>query len=73
MYQKREKLTDALISKKIGIKNHMNTKRINYNMPEKENHVVITKSWLLVSSFFYKKKKKQTGFLEGDVNLVYFL
>ena len=33
------------------LKKNMNTKRINFNIPE--NHVVITKSWLL-------------GFIEGD-------
>jgi hypothetical protein len=42
LYQKREKLTDALISKLLELKNNMNTKRINFNMPE--NHVLITKS-----------------------------
>nr|YP_009445507.1 LAGLIDADG endonuclease [Bipolaris cookei]ATV95677.1 LAGLIDADG endonuclease [Bipolaris cookei] len=51
LYQKREKLTDELISKLLELKNNMNTKRINFNMPE--NHVLITKSWLL-------------GFIEGD-------
>ena len=51
LYQNREKLSDALISKILELKNNMNTKRINFNMPE--NHVVITKSWLL-------------GFIEGD-------
>jgi hypothetical protein len=51
LYQKREKLTDALISKLLELKNNMNTKRINFNMPE--NHVLITKSWLV-------------GFIEGD-------
>lgn len=51
LYQNREKLTDALISKILELKNNMNTKRINFNMSE--NHVVITKSWLL-------------GFIEGD-------
>jgi hypothetical protein len=42
LYQKREKLTDALISKLLKLKNNMNTKRINFNMPE--NNVLITKS-----------------------------
>lgn len=42
LYQKREKLTDALISKLLELKNNMNTKRINFNMPE--NNVLITKS-----------------------------
>jgi len=42
LYQKREKLTDALLSKLLELKNNMNTKRINFNMPE--NHVLITKS-----------------------------
>ena len=51
LYQKRAKLTDALISKLLELKNNMNTKRINFNMPE--NHVLITKSWLV-------------GFIEGD-------
>ena len=51
LYQKREKLTDALISRILELKNNMNTNRINFNMPG--NHVVITKSWLL-------------GFIEGD-------
>jgi hypothetical protein len=51
LYKKREKLTDALISKLLELKNNMNTKRINFNMPE--NHVLITKSWLV-------------GFIEGD-------
>lgn len=51
LYQKREKLTDELISKLLELKNNMNTKRINFNMPE--NHVLITKSWLV-------------GFIEGD-------
>jgi hypothetical protein len=51
LYKKREKLTDALISKLLELKNNMNTKRINFNMPE--NHVLITKSWL-------------RGFIEGD-------
>jgi hypothetical protein len=35
----------------LELKNNMNTKRINFNMPE--NHVLITKSWLV-------------GFIEGD-------
>jgi hypothetical protein len=51
LYQNREKLTDPLISKILELKNNMNTKRIHYNMPE--NHILITKSWLL-------------GFIEGD-------
>ena len=42
LYQKREKLTDALISRILELKNNMNTNRINFNMPG--NHVVITKS-----------------------------
>ena len=42
LYQKREKLTDALISKLLELKNNMNTKRIHFNMPE--NNVLITKS-----------------------------
>lgn len=51
LYCKREKLTDVLIAQLLELKNSMNNKRINFNMPE--NHVVITKSWLL-------------GFIEGD-------
>lgn len=51
LYHNREKLTDALISRILELKNNINTKRIKFNMPG--NHVFITKSWLL-------------GFIEGD-------
>lgn len=51
LYNTREKLTEELIAKVLEFKNSMNTKRTNFNMPE--NHIVITKSWLL-------------GFIEGD-------
>jgi len=51
LYHTREKLTEELIAKVLELKNSMNTKRTNFNMPE--NHIVITKSWLL-------------GFIEGD-------
>jgi hypothetical protein len=35
----------------LELKNNMNTKRINFNMPE--NHVLITKSWLVGFVFFF--------------------
>jgi len=51
LYQKREKLSDVLTSKLLELKNNMNTKRSHFYMPE--NHILITKSWLV-------------GFIEGD-------
>ena len=50
-YYDREKLTEELIAQILQLKNNINTKRSNFNMPE--NHINITKSWLL-------------GFIEGD-------
>lgn len=50
LYHKRENLTEELIAQILELKNSMNTKRTNFNMPE--NHVVITKSWLLGFHFF---------------------
>lgn len=50
LYHKRENLKE-LIAQILELKNSMNTKRTDFNMPE--NHIVITKSWLL-------------GFIEGD-------
>ena len=44
-------LTEELTTQILKLKNNMNTNRSNFNMSE--NHIVITKSWLL-------------GFLEGD-------
>lgn len=51
LYHKRENLTEELIAQILELKNNMNTNRTNFNIPE--NHIVITKSWLL-------------GLIEGD-------
>ena len=48
---KRKKLKKELIVKILDLKNNMNTNRSNFVIPE--NHINITKSWLL-------------GFIEGD-------
>ena len=50
-YYNREKLTEELIAQILQLKYNINTSRSNFNMPE--NHINITKSWLL-------------GFIEGD-------
>ena len=51
LYNKKKKLTKELIVQILDLKNNMNTNRSNFVMPE--NHINITKSWLL-------------GFIEGD-------
>ena len=51
LYINRSKLTEELIGNLLNVKDNINSNRTNFNMPE--NHLVITKSWLL-------------GFIEGD-------
>ena len=51
LYHGRKNLTEELTAQILELKNNMNTNRSNFNMPE--NHIVISKNWLL-------------GFIEGD-------
>lgn len=51
LYHRRNKLTEELIAQILEFKNNMNTSRSNFSM--RENHIIITRSWLL-------------GLIEGD-------